>query len=96
MPEVPYDAIIGNLASPSQPAAIKALSSLLTQEGDDAPALATRIAKSLQENGKISVTVPALQLLQPWRDVPEVLDVAGRSEAIKKEQASYPENRPAR
>ena len=27
---------------------------------------------------------------------PEVLDVAGRGEAIKKEQASYPENRPAR
>ena len=26
---------------------------------------------------------------------PEVLDVAGRGEAIKKEQASYPENRPA-
>ena len=29
-------------------------------------------------------------------DQPEVLDVAGRSESIKKEQASYPENRPAR
>ncbi len=29
-------------------------------------------------------------------DQPEVLDVAGRGEAIKKEQASYPENRPAR
>ena len=28
-------------------------------------------------------------------DQPEVLDVAGRGEAIKKEQASYPENRPA-
>ena len=28
-------------------------------------------------------------------DQPEVLDVAGRSEAIKKEQSSYPENRPA-
>ncbi len=29
-------------------------------------------------------------------DQPEVLDLAGRDEAIKKEQASYPENRPAR
>ena len=28
-------------------------------------------------------------------DQPEVLDVAGRREAIRKEQASYPENRPA-
>ena len=28
-------------------------------------------------------------------DQPEVLDVAGRGEAIRKEQASYPENRPA-
>jgi hypothetical protein len=25
----------------------------------------------------------------------EVLDVAGRADAIKKEQSSYPENRPA-
>ena len=29
-------------------------------------------------------------------DQPEVLDVAGRGEAIEREQASYPENRPAR
>ncbi len=29
-------------------------------------------------------------------DQPEVLDVAGRGKAIKKEQESYPENRPAR
>ena len=28
-------------------------------------------------------------------DQPEVLDVAGRADAIKKEQNSYPENRPA-
>ncbi len=92
MPEVPYDAIIGNLGSPSQPAAIKALNSLLTQQGDDAPALAIRIAKSLQEKGNISVTVEGLKLLQPWRDVPEVLNLAIDLASPAASEGSKPQN----
>lgn len=92
MPEVPYDAIIGNLDSSSQATAIKALGLLLTQQGDEAPALAIRIAKSLQEKGNVSVTVEGLKLLQPWRDVTEVLNLAIDLASPDTNEGSKPRN----
>ena len=79
MPEVPYDDIIGNLDSPSQAAAVTALGALLQQQPEDAPGLAARIAKSLhtmESIESISATQAGLNLLQPWKDVPEVLSLA--------------------